>query len=104
MFLRGERGQRRVAGVLIRVRRVHAEQPQPARQGAEVYVEQEPQGRAGKPLRALDGVHLDALALLRNMRDGDLGTVHDKPADLGERDAERLDDMAERRGAIGCHG
>ncbi|GAA2592098.1 hypothetical protein Stube_67580 [Streptomyces tubercidicus] len=61
-----------------------------------MYVEQEPQRRAGKPLWTLDGMHLDALARPWDMGDGDLDSVHDKPSDLGERDAERLDDMAER--------
>ncbi|GGK72111.1 hypothetical protein GCM10010094_36330 [Streptomyces flaveus] len=38
------------------------------------------------------------------MGDGHLAAVDEQPARLGERDAERLDDMAERRRSVGDHG
>ena len=40
----------------------------------------------------------------RDMGDGNFRTVHDETPDLGERNAERLDDMAERRRPVGHHG
>lgn len=97
-------GEGGVPDVLAEVRAVHAEQPQPPCQRAEMDVEQEAERGAGHLLGALHRVHLDGLARVRDVRGRYGPAVHGQPAGLGERDAGRLDDVAERGRAVGDQG
>lgn len=98
----GAGGEGGVADVLVLVRGVHAEQAQAAGEGAEVDVEEEAQRRgAGDVLGPFDAEDLDGLPGAGHVRDGDLAAVDEEPADLGERDAGRFDDVAEAGGAVG---
>jgi hypothetical protein len=85
--------------------RVQRLQPHATGERTEVDIEQEPQrlARASRPLRHAGGLDLDPLPCTRNMPHQHRLAVRSQPADLGQRHAEGLDDMAERRDAVTPH-
>ena len=66
-------------------------------QGAEVHVEHEPQRIQRQPLRPGRRADLHHVALGGPVGRGDRAAAHDQGAHLGQRHAERLDQVPERR-------
>ncbi len=66
-----------------------------------MHVEQEPQGSAGDALGVPDGPDAHRLAARRDVPGRDLDAVDEQGADLGERNAEGLDEVAEGGDPVG---
>jgi hypothetical protein len=84
---------------VVGVRGVQADEPHPARQGAEVHIQQEP--RLRQRLRPADRRDANPITGIRLVRRLHRRSVHKNRSDLRQRDTSRLDDVPDRGCAIG---